>query len=270
MRRRGFISAVGAAALARPALAQTAGAGTLRFLPIADLGVLDPIVTTTYITRNHGYLVWDTLYGLDEQVRARPQMAEGHSVEEDGKRVSIRLRPGLRFHDGAPVLARDCVASIRRWGGRDGLGRRLLAAAKELKATAPDAFVLELAHYEWVELALDVSDAQLPERGWSPLAWPLAYRWPVAEIGPGHLPQAAPEQPTLILARRGADRRTPAPLGRANLSRRPGRCGASSACDRPAWPARAGWRRWCRRRRWRFPPPRAGRGRATCPRPPIG
>jgi peptide/nickel transport system substrate-binding protein len=136
MRRRDFIGTVGAAAaaLARPALAQPAGARVLRFLPIADLGVLDPIVTTTYITRNHGYLVWDTLYGLDESVRPRPQMAEGHSVEEDGRRVLIRLRPGLRFHDGEPVLARDCVASIRRWGARDSLGQTLLALTDALEA----------------------------------------------------------------------------------------------------------------------------------------
>jgi peptide/nickel transport system substrate-binding protein len=79
MRRRhlfGAAAAAGAAALLpRPNLAQTPNARVLRFVPIADLGVLDPIVTTTYITRNHGYLVWDTLYGLDEAVRPRPQMA---------------------------------------------------------------------------------------------------------------------------------------------------------------------------------------------------
>ena len=139
MRRRQLLGTAGAAgaaaALSRPGLAQTAGgARVLRFAPIADLGVLDPIVTTTYITRNHGYLVWDTLYGLDEAVRPRPQMAEGHTVEEDGRRVSIRLRPGLRFHDGEPVLARDCVASIRRWGARDSLGQTLLALTDALEA----------------------------------------------------------------------------------------------------------------------------------------
>ncbi len=91
MRRRHFLgttcAAGAAAALPRPATAQAAGTRVLRFVPIADLGVLDPVVTTTYITRNHGYLVWDTLYGLHEAVRPQPQMAEGHSVEEDGRRV---------------------------------------------------------------------------------------------------------------------------------------------------------------------------------------
>ena len=137
MRRRhlfGAAAAGAAALLPRPGLAQTPNARVLRFVPIADLGVLDPIVTTTYITRNHGYLVWDTLYGLDEAVRPRPQMAEGHAVEEDERRVLIRLLPGLRFHDGEPVLARDCVSSVRRWGARDSLGQTLLAMTDSLEA----------------------------------------------------------------------------------------------------------------------------------------
>ncbi|MBD0270971.1 MAG: ABC transporter substrate-binding protein [Acetobacteraceae bacterium] len=137
MKRRDVLAlgAATASAPARLALGQAARS-VLRFAPIADLGVVDPIVTTTYITRNHGYLVWDTLYGLDEQVRPQPQMAEGHAVEEGGRRVLIRLRPGLRFHDGEPVLARDCVASIRRWAARDPLGQTLMALTDEL--SAPD------------------------------------------------------------------------------------------------------------------------------------
>jgi len=123
-----------AIALARPALAQPAAARTLRFAPIADLGIIDPVVTTTYITRNHAYLVWDTLYGLDDAYRPQPQMAAGHVVEGDGRVVTITLRPGLRFHDGEPVRARDAAASIRRWGARDPLGQSLLAATDELAA----------------------------------------------------------------------------------------------------------------------------------------
>jgi peptide/nickel transport system substrate-binding protein len=132
MHRRTLLAAAPALAMARPAIAQPVR--TLRFVPIADLSVLDPVVTTTYITRNHGYLVWDTLYGLDAAFRPQPQMAEGHAVEADGRRVSIRLREGLRFHDGAPVTAADCVASIRRWGARDALGQTLLARTDALEA----------------------------------------------------------------------------------------------------------------------------------------
>lgn len=135
MRRRPLLASL-AASLAAPAFAQQAGARTLRFIPIADLGPIDPIVTTTYITRNHAYLVWDTLYGLDAQYRPQPQMAAGHTVEQDGRLVRITLRPGLIFHDGTSVRARDAVASIRRWGARDGLGQTLLAETDEL--SAPD------------------------------------------------------------------------------------------------------------------------------------
>lgn len=139
MRRRHLLAAATAAALpARAALGQgTAGAArVLKFVPQADLAVLDPIVTTAYVTRHHGYAVWDTLYGFTQDYTAEPQMAEGHSVEDEGRRVTIRLREGLKFHDGAPVRAVDCVASIRRWGARDPLGQVLLARTEEL--SAPD------------------------------------------------------------------------------------------------------------------------------------
>ena len=135
MRRRPMLASV-AASLAAPALAQSVRSRALRFIPIADLGPIDPIVTTTYITRNHAYLVWDTLYGLDAEYRPQPQMAAGHSVEQEGRLVRIALRSGLMFHDGTPVRARDAVASIRRWGARDGLGQTLMATIDEL--SAPD------------------------------------------------------------------------------------------------------------------------------------
>jgi peptide/nickel transport system substrate-binding protein len=124
-------------ALALPALGRPAGAQParlLRFTPASDLSVLDPIVTTTYITRNHGYMVFDQLYGQDEAFRPQPQMAEGHLVEEEGRRVTIRLRPGLLFHDGEPVRARDAVASLRRWAMRDQLGLTIMGLTDELSA----------------------------------------------------------------------------------------------------------------------------------------
>jgi peptide/nickel transport system substrate-binding protein len=81
-------------------------------------------------------MVWDTLYGFDQDYKAQPQMAQGHTVEEDGKRVTITLREGLKFHDNEPVRARDCVASIRRWAARDALGQVLMSVTDEL--SAPD------------------------------------------------------------------------------------------------------------------------------------
>ena len=132
MIRREFLG-TGLAAIAAPALAQTANR-PLRFVPASDLAVLDPIVTTTYITRNQAYMIFDQLYGQDEAFRTQPQMAEGHVLEDGGRRVTIRLRPGLVFHDGEPVRARDAVVSIRRWAMRDQLGLTIMALTDELSA----------------------------------------------------------------------------------------------------------------------------------------
>ncbi|MBC7801839.1 MAG: ABC transporter substrate-binding protein [Gemmatimonadaceae bacterium] len=135
MKRRSFL-ATGLASLAAPAVAQPSGARVLRFVPQADLAVLDPIWTTAYQTRDHAFLVFDTLFGQDDGYAAQPQMVDGVVTGSDGLRWQLRLRDGLRFHDGTPVLARDCVASIRRWGARDTFGQALLAATDDL--SAPD------------------------------------------------------------------------------------------------------------------------------------
>jgi peptide/nickel transport system substrate-binding protein len=133
--RRSFLAASGAA-LAMPSLARAADARTLKFIPQSDLTILDPIWTTAYVTRNHGLMVFDTLYGIDGSYAAKPQMVAGHTVENDGREWRLTLRPGLKFHDGAPVLARDCVASIQRWGKRDAMGQTLIAYTDEI--AAPD------------------------------------------------------------------------------------------------------------------------------------
>ncbi|URD35991.1 ABC transporter substrate-binding protein [Methylobacterium tardum] len=135
LNRRSFVALTGAA-LAAPALAQGTASRTLKFIPQADLTVLDPIWTTAYVTRNHGLAVFDTLYGTDASYAAQPQMVAGHTVENDGTLWRLTLRPGLTFHDGSPVLARDCVASIARWGKRDAMGQTLMAYTDEL--SAPD------------------------------------------------------------------------------------------------------------------------------------
>ncbi len=137
MLRRDLLGAAGAAlTLPRFAIAQPASSRVLKFIPQSDLAVVDPVLTTAYVTRHHAYMVWDTLYGIDAEYRAQPQMVQGHTVEEDGRRWTLTLRPGLQFHDGEPVRARDCVASIRRWAPRDPLGQELLARLAEM--SAPD------------------------------------------------------------------------------------------------------------------------------------
>ncbi|MBS7812976.1 ABC transporter substrate-binding protein [Roseococcus pinisoli] len=134
--RRQLLGAAGAGAVAQPALVAAQNQRVLKFVPQADLALLDPVQTTGLVTRNHGLLVFDTLYGVDMDLRPHPQMVEGHVVENDGLLWKMRLRPNLRFHDGEPVRARDCVASIRRWASRDAYAATMMAAVDEL--SAPD------------------------------------------------------------------------------------------------------------------------------------
>ncbi len=136
----------GAAALAvRPARAQgSASARVLRYVPQADLTVIDPVMTTAYITRYHALAVWDQLYGLDSAFQPQPQMVEGHRLEDDGKLWTFTLRDGLKFHDGEPVRGRDCVASIKRWAARDPMGQALMARVAEMAAPDDKHFTIRL------------------------------------------------------------------------------------------------------------------------------
>jgi peptide/nickel transport system substrate-binding protein len=130
--------------LARPALAQGEASHTLRYVPQGDVTILDPLATTAYPTRNHGHMCWDTLYGLDEGLVPRPQLAAGHVVEEDGRRWTVTLRDGPRFHDGEKVLARDAVASVKRWLARDTHGQSLSRRLAEIRALDDHRFEMRL------------------------------------------------------------------------------------------------------------------------------
>ncbi len=144
MHRRSLLAATSAAILARPAGAQTERSRTLRFMAQAALSALDPIFNPTTIVTTHGYCVFDTLYGADSALRPRPQMAQGHEVAPDGLTWTIRLRDGLAFHDGEPVRAQDCVASIRRWAIRDAFGQVLMGVVAELSAANDRDIVFRL------------------------------------------------------------------------------------------------------------------------------
>jgi peptide/nickel transport system substrate-binding protein len=167
--RRAVLGA-SAAALAAPrfALGQAA-ARTLRFVPQANLASVDPIWSTAVVVRNHGLMIYDTLFGLGADYRPRPQMAAGHEVSADGLRWTVTLRPGLRFHDNEPVRAADCVASIRRWAKRDVLGQRLDALLDEMRALDDTRFELRLKK-PWPGLAFALGKpsanmcAIMPER----------------------------------------------------------------------------------------------------------
>jgi peptide/nickel transport system substrate-binding protein len=135
MKRRTMI-ATGAAAMAAPVFAPAVAqpAKVLRIVPQSNLTSLDPIWTTATVTRNHAFMIYDTLYGLDANLVPKPQMAGGQLVSDDGRRVTITLRDGLLFHDGAKVLARDAVASIKRWMVRNPFGQKLATVADEVVA----------------------------------------------------------------------------------------------------------------------------------------
>ena len=124
MKRRDLMAVGAAASLAGPALAQPANR-VLKFVPQANLTSLDPIWTTANITRNHGHMIYDSLYGIDADFNPQPQMAAGHVSEDGGRTIIITLRDGLKFHDGEPVRAQDVVPSINRWMRRNPFGQKL-------------------------------------------------------------------------------------------------------------------------------------------------
>ena len=127
-------AAAGAAALAAPRIGRAQSQSELRFIPHADLASLDPVWTTADITRNHGNMIYDLLYGLDSDFQPHPQMVDGHRIDNDGLVWELTLRDGLRFHDGETVLARDCVACILRWSKRDAFGSAMASRLDEVSA----------------------------------------------------------------------------------------------------------------------------------------
>jgi peptide/nickel transport system substrate-binding protein len=116
----------------------------IRMIPGGDLKILDPIQNPSYITRNHGYMIYDTLFAVDSKGRYKPQMVDTYSVSKDKKTYTFTLRQGLKWSDGAPVQASDCVASIKRWWAKDVTGHFLAAEAASLTAKDPKTFTLVL------------------------------------------------------------------------------------------------------------------------------
>lgn len=146
MRRRsllgGGVAMAAAAGLPRPAVSQPAK--TLRFVPQANLANPDPIWTTATVAINHGYMVWDTLYGIDDALQSQPQMCAGQTVSDDGLTWDFTLRDGLAFHDGEAVRGVDCTTSINRWAQRNPFGTQLLQQMNEMTATGDKTFRIRL------------------------------------------------------------------------------------------------------------------------------
>ncbi|MBV9833385.1 MAG: ABC transporter substrate-binding protein [Alphaproteobacteria bacterium] len=136
------VAMASALSLAAPPAAQAQQ--TLRVVMHSDLKILDPIWTTAYIVRNHGYLVWDTLFSVDEKFEVKPQMVDTWKVSDDKLTWTFTLREGLEWHDGKPVTAEDCVASIKRWGAKDSMGQKLLGVTQDLKVVDAKTFQLVL------------------------------------------------------------------------------------------------------------------------------
>jgi peptide/nickel transport system substrate-binding protein len=125
---------------ARPASAQT----TLRVVMHSDLKIVDPIWTTAYIVRNHGYMVYDTLFAMDAKGEIKPQMVDRYELSKDQLTYTLTLRDGLQWHDGKPVTAEDCVASIKRWGAKDAMGQKMMSFVKEMPVVNPKTFKIVL------------------------------------------------------------------------------------------------------------------------------
>ncbi|MCK1682999.1 ABC transporter substrate-binding protein [Bradyrhizobium sp. 147] len=116
---------------------------TLTAVMHSDLRIIDPIFTTAYITRDHGYMVYDTLVATDSNFKIQPQMADW-KVSDDKLTYTFTLRDGLKWHDGAPVTAEDCVASLKRWAAVDGMGQKLMDFTASIEATDAKTITLKL------------------------------------------------------------------------------------------------------------------------------
>jgi peptide/nickel transport system substrate-binding protein len=136
---------------------------TLKVALHSDLKIIDPVWTTALITTHHGMMIYDTLFSLDEKLRVQPQMVDKYSVSDDKLTWTFSLRDGLEWHDGQPVTAEDCVASIKRWSARDGMGQKLMSFVAELKAADAKTFVMRMKEpYGLVLNTLGKSTSNLP------------------------------------------------------------------------------------------------------------
>ena len=133
--RRSFIGQTAAiGAFGMPSIVRAQKVSTLKFIPVINLAYLDPVFASSQVTRTHGFMIFDTLFGVNSKMAVSHQMLEGHTVDKAGLQWDLKLRDGLLWHDGEKVLAKDCVASIRRWAIKDAYGNALIQATNELTA----------------------------------------------------------------------------------------------------------------------------------------
>ncbi len=146
--RRSLIAVAVAALTASAGLVsmphQVQAQSTFKAVMHSDLKIIDPIWTTALISLNHGYMIYDVLFALDEDLQVKPQMVDTWTVSDDKKTWTFKLRDGLAWHDGQPVTAEDCIASLKRWGARDTMGQKLVGLVAEWKAVDPKTFAMTL------------------------------------------------------------------------------------------------------------------------------
>jgi peptide/nickel transport system substrate-binding protein len=144
--RRALVSFITLSAFvlsAAPAPSSPAHAKTITAVMHSDLRILDPGFTGAYITRDHGYMVYDTLLATDSSFKIQPQMADW-KVSDDKLTYTFTLREGLKWHDGSPVTAEDCVASLKRWSKNETMGQTLMDFTASLEATDDRTITLKL------------------------------------------------------------------------------------------------------------------------------
>jgi peptide/nickel transport system substrate-binding protein len=199
---RRLLRTTGAAVLVAGAFATASpvSAETLRVVMHSALRVLDPIMTTAYMSRNHGYMIYDTLFALNAAMEPQPQMVDSWTMSDDGLTYRFTLREGLTFHDGAPVTGADVAASIARWGSRDGMGQLLMrfVASMEQDPNDPRTMVMTLKEpYGLVIDSLAKPSSNVPfimparlaaTPGTEPVPEQIGsgpFRWVAAEFQPG-------------------------------------------------------------------------------------
>src|SRR5258708_35034908 len=141
MRRFLLASAVVLAAVSASPLAS---AQTVKVVMHSDVKALDPVWSGAYIARNHAYMIYDTLFAIDEKLQVKPQMVDSWTISDDGLTWTFKLRDGLEWHDGTPVTSEDCVASLKRWAARDSMGQKLALSVQDYKIVDPKTFQIVL------------------------------------------------------------------------------------------------------------------------------
>jgi peptide/nickel transport system substrate-binding protein len=161
---RRLVCTVAAALAASGSLAAPAGAETVLKMSLhSDLKIVDPIWTTALITTHHANMIYDTLFAQDEQQQIKPQMIDKWEVSPDKLTWTFTLRDGLEWHDGKPVMAEDCVASIKRWAAKDSMGQKLMSVTADLSATDAKTFKMVLKEpYGLVLESLGKPSANIP------------------------------------------------------------------------------------------------------------